>query len=409
MGMTGGPGQIGRVVLPAVAAVAAAGLLAALGLAVRGSDPARADTVVRAAQAASVELADGTTRAATVGMTVPKGATVRTDPGGSASLVSSGRTVLLGSATALTVVDGRREQLRSGLVFIDARRSPGVAVDAGAATVTATRGALARIERGTLLRAVAYRSTLHLRPTGRRSDVRVTSLHQVQVPDGGLPGAETPIALTPRDVWERSYVLDLVTADADLSALADGLDRNPASSAAVLRALGARGASYVAAAPAAAGEKPSETALAFVIASAAKRPAAFVAVRQDREQGGSWGVVAAIVQADVGAVSAALDTVLNPTEGPAILAAPAPGSGPRATTGTGTGSSPAPGSGPAGRPSSRPTSSPSPSADPVSQVVTTVRHLLPTPTPVAGPATPLQPSPSPPASPNLGGIGLNVG
>jgi hypothetical protein len=415
-GTMGRGGQIGRLPVSGLAALAAGSLIAALGLSACGSDPARADTVLRDPRAATVVLADGTTRAATAGMTVPKGATVRTEPGGSAALVAAGRSVLLGAGTAVTVVDGARERLDSGLVLVDARHAPGVAIDAGSATVSAGSGSLARVERGALLRAVAYRHDLHVRPTGRRSDVAVDALHQVQVPDGGLPGAETPIALTRGDTWERSYVLDLVTADADLTKVAAGLDGNPASSAAVLSAVPA---SYLASAPAAAGEKPSETALAFVIADAAKKPAEFAQVRQGREQGGSWGVVAAIFNADLAAVSAALDTVLNPTEGPAVLAAangpvpgtttrtaaPAPGAGPGTTPSTSPASA---GSTPGKRPSPRPSASPSPASDPVSQVVTTVTGLLPTPTPVAVPLAPLA-SPSPLVSLTVGGLGVSVG
>lgn len=400
-GMTGRAGQIGRqpgrrvtAVPSGVAILAAGSLLAALGLSACGPDAAHADTVLRAARAATVELADGGSRPASVGMIVPKGATVRTADGGSASLVAAGRTVLLGSASAVTVVDGQREQLRQGLVMIDARNAPGLALDAGAATVQAPRGALARVERGAVLRAASYRQSVTVRASGRRAEATVDRLHQVQVPDGGVPGRVTPLALTPHDTWERSYVLDLVTANDDLDALAEGLDRNPASGAAVLQAVPA---SYADVVTPATGEPRSETALAFVLARATHSggPAAYGKVRGLREDGGSWGVVAALVQADVAAVSAALDALLTATEGPAALAA---GNGastvpPSVLLGNG-GSSPAPSASsasapqssraPAGTASPRPSPRPSPSSDPVRDLVTTVTGLLPTavPTPL---------------------------
>jgi hypothetical protein len=385
-----------------VAVLAAGSMLAGLALSACGPDVASASTVLRSPRAATVELEGGESRPGTDGMAVPNGATVRTAPGGSASLVAAKRTVLLGSATAVTVTDGAREQLRQGLVFIDARRAPGIAIAAGAATVTASRGALARVERGVLLRAASFRGTLRVQATGRRGSAAVDALHQVQVPDGGRPGRKTPLALT-HDRWEQRYALGLVTADTDLVALADGLDKDPVASTAVLSVLPASytGSSTVA------GATPSDSALAFVVAKAAGASAE--TVRGWRADGGSWGVVAALAHADVKAVGAALDALLNPGGG-GVLAAPT-GPGTTATTGTGRGApvvaaSPNAGYHPTRKPSPRP--SPSASTDPVQDVVTTVTHLLPTPTPT--PVTqPLGPSPSPLIRVGVGGVGVSVG
>jgi hypothetical protein len=405
--MTGTVGQFGRrsrrrtAGIPSgVALLAAGSMLAALGLSACGPDVAAAKTVVRSPRAATVELRDGSSRPATDGMTVPKGATVRTAVGGSASLVAAKRTVLLGAETAVRVVDGGSEQLRQGLVMVDARRAPGLSLAAGAATVETPRGGLSRIERGVLLRAASFRDTLAVRATGRRGSTPVDALHQVQVPDGGVPGRVTPLALT-RDRWERRYALDLVTADTDLTALADGLDRDAASSSAVLSVLPA---SY---AGSAAGVSASEAALAYVVATAAH--AEPDAVRGWRADGGSWGVVAALAHADVAAVSAALDDILNPGGDTAVVAG-GPLSGQPGGTGTpvdgtpSTGPSTRPGTSPSARPSPRP----SPSSDPVQDVVTTVTGLLPTPTPT--PITvPIGPSPSPLLKIGVGGVGITVG
>ncbi|MCU1589142.1 MAG: hypothetical protein JWP11_398 [Frankiales bacterium] len=405
-GQTGRPAAWGTT---ATAVLAAGSMLVALGLSACSPSTASARTVLRSARAATLELAGGGTRAATVGMTVPKGATVRTEPGGSASLVAAGRTVLLGSATSVTVLDGARERLRRGLVMVDARHAPGLSLDAGAATVQTPPGGLARIERGVLLRAASFARTLTVRAAGRRGSAPVGRLHQVQVPDGGVPGRVTPLALT-RDSWERRYALDLVTADADLVALADGLDRNPASAASVLQVLPA---SFATAAPVT-GQPRSEAALALVVAKAAGRGDLYGKVRDLRADGGSWGVVAALVGAEVAKVSAALDSILNPAAQPPALALGTGGGTPTGGTGGGTGGpsvqpSPRPGGGATGRPSPRP--SPSPSSDPVQDVVTTVTGLLPTPTPT--PVTVGQLLPSPSASPlvsvHLGGVTVGVG
>lgn len=423
-GMTGistRSGQAGRPAdrrVTATAVLAASSLLAGLGLSACGSDPARASTVLRSARAVTLELAGGGTRAGTVGMTVPRGATVRTAPGGSAALSAAGRTVLLGGSSAVTVLDGEHEQLRQGLVLVDARRAAGLTLDAGPATVQTPGGGVSRVERGALLRAASYRKQLRVRATGRRATADVPALRQVQVPDGGLPGRVTPLVLTPHDAWERSVALDLVTADAELVALADGLDRNPTSGSAVVRAIPS---AYVAAAPPVRGEPRSETALAYVLARATRRPApaGFSQVRGLREDGGSWGVVAAIVGADVAAVSAALDAVLNPTEGPAVLAAG--GGGPQGPLGPLLGGGgPTPGQpadrspGQPGRPGSgspRPTPSPTPTSDPVKDVVTTVTGLLPspTPTPVITQPVPPSPTPSPLVVVHLPGVTATVG
>jgi hypothetical protein len=386
-----------------VAVLAAGSMLAALGLSACGPDVAKAATVLRGPRAATVELSDGSTRAATEGMTVPKGATVRTDPGGSAALVAAGRTVLLGSGTAVTVVDGEREQLRQGLVMVDARRSPGLSLAAGAATVQTPRGGLARIERGVLLRAASFGGTLQVRATGRKGSAPVKRLFQVQVPDGGVPGRVTALTLR-RDAWERRYALDLVTADADLTGLAEGLDRNPGSSSAVLQVLPASYAGFTATP----GERASETALALVVAKAAGADPADV--RDWRADGGSWGVVAALAGADVAKVSAALDSILNPGGGPVVaLGPPGPGASP---PGNGPGGGPSAGGSPSAgpRPSSGPTRrpSPSPSPDPVQDIVTTVTGLLPTPTP--SPVTvPVGPSPTPLVTVRVGGVAVSVG
>jgi hypothetical protein len=375
-------------------------MLAALALSACGPDVAAAKTVVRSPRAAVLELKGGGTRAATDGMTVPNGATVRTAPGGSASLLAAKRTVLLGSDSAVTVIDGEREQLRQGLVFIDARRSPGLSLAAGAATVTTQRGALARVERGVLLRAASFRGTLSVQATGRRGSTPVKGLHQVQVPDGGRPGRVTPLALT-RDRWERRYALDLVTADTDLTALADGLDRDSASAAALRAVLPASFGSALGI-----GTSASETALAYVVAKAAG--AQPDEVRGWRADGGSWGVVAALAGADVADISAALDAILNPGGAPVVATGP---TGPVTTTGApggNTGAAPSPSAG--GRPTAKPSPKPRPSAssDPVQDVVTTVTSLLPTPPP--SPITvPVGPSPSPIVKVGVGGLSVTVG
>jgi hypothetical protein len=422
--MTGGLGQIGhspgRRAFTSVAVLAAGSLLAAVGLSACGVDAAKASTVVRDARAATLQLADGTTKAASDGATVPRGAVVTTAPGGSVSLVTSGRVVLLGSDTSVAVLDGRREQLRKGLVMVDGRKAGELELDAGAATVTTTRGSVTRVERDALLRVASFRRDASVRAAGRRATVKVDALHQVQVPYGGLPGRVTALGLT-RDTWERRYALDLVTRDVDLNNLAAGLDANPSSTAAIGAVLPA---TYRNAVPLAAGEKASEQTLGFLIARAGHDDAkTYENVRGWRAEGGSWGVVAALADADVAEVSSALDAILEPNE-PVLAAEPGGGSidvgglfGGSGPTGSGgglgpgqTGASPRPVSGPA--PSRTPSPRPSSSPDPVQQVVTTVQSLLPSPPPVVPPPpaeTKPSASPSPLLQVDIGGIKVGLG
>jgi hypothetical protein len=415
--MTGGVGQIGHALgrrgLSSVAVLAAGSMLAAVALSACGVDVAKASTVVQDARAATLHLPDGTSAPVDDGTKVPKGATVSTAPGGSASLVTAGRVVLLGADSAVRVQDGRREQLRKGLVMIDARRAGDLELDAGAATVSTERGSLTRVERDALLRVASFRKGASVRAAGRRAHVAVDALHQVQVPYGGLPGRVTALGLT-RDTWERRYALSLVSSDIDLSNLAAGLDSDPESTRAIGAALPA---AFGSAAPLAAGERRSEQTLGFLVARAARGDKdTFQAVRRFRAEGGSWGVVAALVGAQVGQVSAALDALLSPDE-PVLAAEPGsgqvdvggllgggglPSGGSGVTPGGGTSPRPTTGPAPSGSPAPRPSASP----DPVEEVVRTVQSLLPSPPPIE-----LRPSPT--ATPLLqvgvGGVTLGIG
>ena len=303
-----------------LAGLLAATLVAGLALVARGPDPARAATFLTDPRAVTLTLVDGTATNPTGRTRVPSGATVSTAPGGSVGLSTADRTLLLGSDTAVTVLDGTRERLVRGLVMVDARRAGDLALDAGAATVRTPRGSLVRVERSLLLRVASFRGTPTVQPTGRKTRADVTALHQVQVPYGGLPGRVTALALT-RDGWERRFAQDLVTVDVDLNRLAAGLDGDASSRAAV-----AVPASFVAALPVPAGFTASEQALSYVVAQASRAPGlgAYARVRALRDEGGSWGVVAALVGADAAAVSAALDRQVGPGQPTLALGQPQP-------------------------------------------------------------------------------------
>lgn len=400
-------------------AVAAATVLAAASLAVvvGVDDPAAADTVVTSAVDAVVALPDGTTRTAVEGDRLPSGAQLRTGKGGAARLTTDGRDVLLGALSTVRVVDGVREVLERGQVMVDARTGPRLSLQTQGGTVSTAAGALARVERAALLRVAVYQGRASLSVAGRQATTAVPALHQVLAQYGGLPATPTVLALTPGDPWEVRYVNALVEADADLRGKQEGL--RGAEGAVVLAATRRDLVDASASCPAATTDR-GERALSLAVAEAADAAGSptdrLATVCSGRAEGGSWGVVAALVRASVSDVSARLDDVLevdtaavaavagtqpqDPVDLVFPTAAPSPG---------GPSSSPRPG------PTDRPTDDGSPTPEPpapspglVDTVVGIVTGLLPTPAPAA-PAPPVAVVPSPSATPLLQLGGLKVG
>jgi hypothetical protein len=137
-----------------------------------------------------------------------------------------------------------------------------------------------------------------------------------------------------------------------------------------------------------AGAPGSEGTLGYLIATAAPGSAPLGAryerVRELRTAGGSWGIVAAIVRAEVTRVGAALSALLEPGTVPVLAGGPldvAPGLGPSGAFSSPDGQPgdsagpgrrgderPAPPDGGGPRPSPSPTQTPGPD-DPVSEVV----------------------------------------
>ena len=414
--MLGQDGRAGSGWVAGVAGLLAAVLLTAVGVAALRTDTASADTVLQRGADARLVLPDGTARAAVEGERVPRGATVEAGRTG-AVLATRDREVHLGADARVTVVDGARQVLRRGFVMVDASDAPGLSLQTPAADVATADDALVRVDAGPLVRVGVLRgNAATVRAAGRRATSDVPTYFQVQVAGGGLPGEPSPFVLTPGDAYERDLATDLVTADEDLTALAARLDTDGAAGRVVMTAL----TSAVTTAPALApGTPASEGTLGFLIATAAGGPLAerYSRVRELRTAGGSWGVVAAIVDAEVARVSAALGALLDPGT-VAVLAggqldldavldpdasAPAPGTpddpaapAPRPTRGGGGGDG-------APQPTASPTPTPGPLApveDVVEEVVDTVLDLI-SPTPRPPVTVPLQVplvAPSPVAS-----------
>jgi hypothetical protein len=308
--------------VPAVAVAVALTLLAALTVAALSSSTAGAATVLHRGSAVAA-LAEGGSVPLAEGDEVPRGATVAAGRDG-AVLRTRDRDTWLSGDGEVVVLDGARQELRAGFVMVDARRGPALELSSPAAEVTTPSGAVSRVERAALLRVGSYAGDpVTVRAAGRAASVEVPRARQAQVPTGGLPGRVTPLALTPGDAYERRLAEDLVQTDEALSALARQLDEQDRPDALVRAAVAADVPSP---APLPAGAPPSEQTLAYLLARAAAGDTTggtavadrFAAVRDLRDDGGSWGVVASLVDADVDEVAGLLDGLLG-TE--AVLAA----------------------------------------------------------------------------------------
>jgi hypothetical protein len=364
----------------------------------RTGDPATAVSYLGEVRNAAVVLPDGSLLTARDGQRVPQGATVRTGAGGGATLSTAGRAVYLGALTTVHLVDGVHQGLERGQVMVDGRDGPQLRLDTRAGATDVAGGALVRVETGPVLRLAVFDGSASLTSAGRERRTPVAALHQVLASYTALPGQPTVLALTD-DAWEQRLAAELVNADKDLNSLARGLS-------------GPSGATVLQAAPVSLrdvtriGGDRGEQALSVAVAQASRREATLsetlTFVQQARDEGGSWGAVAALVSARVTAVSALLDALLTPSGAtpPPDLAGPSPRTtdllSPPPTTPDGSGGGPGPGS--SATPTSRgtSTSTPKPGATatpttPADDLITTVVGLLSSsPSPAASPkVTPL--------------------
>jgi hypothetical protein len=368
-------------------------LAASLTAALKDLDPASADTFVTAATRAQITLPNGEQKEATTGAKLPRGATLRTGDAGGARLSTAGRDVYVGALSTLKVLDGVRQQLDRGLLMVDTRSGPRLtlATTAGAGTVAAPEGALARVEQNVAtLRLAVYSGTASITAAGRSATAPVPALRQVRIPYGGVPEAITALSLTVKngvyDTWEQRLASSLVQADIDLNAFATGL--NGTDGQAVLQAapVAMRSMTLL-------GRTTGEQALSVAVAQKARLRQSvsenLAEVEQHRGDGGSWGVVAAIVRAPVTEVTQVLGASLDdPVTTPPLLAG-----GPRSGGSVD-------GSGGGSRPTSSPTPAPLPTRTPVivdpppppppprtviDEAVDAVASALPTPVPTPTP------------------------
>ena len=376
-----------------------------------------ATTTLRGVLAATVVHADGSTRPGIDGLKLRAGDVVRTGPRGRAELVTDKRVVYVGSAAAIQVVNGLHQVLRSGAVVADAQSGPELDLDVASLAVTVSSGSATRAERSVTSRIAALAGPTQVQSTaGRR--LTIDALHQAVVGGDALPDTSTPLRLTDDD-GEAHAVPTLVRDDETLNGLARGMDSTGPSTARVITASAAFGTQ-----PAPSGVGRSERLLPAVIAATGSKAGAeerYNRAVDYRKAGGSWGVIAHLLDVQAHGVVATL-AAFERTQPPgrigsvsAVLASAGLGSGGATagpdgggrstdTGGSGNGS----GDGGGGHPSTGPSPSPSPSASgPVGTVLGTVDDtvgqvlsLLPTPSPspTRAATTPTLPVPLPSVS-----------
>ncbi|HEV2888851.1 MAG TPA: hypothetical protein VGX28_00585 [Frankiaceae bacterium] len=346
----------------------AAALLAAAGL--TACSDVRDEDVTLAGVRDAVVVSGGSERAAAEGAKLGKGDRVRTGASGSATLVVRDRRVLLAPSTEVVVPDGASVDLARGALLVDHRDGPGVTVRAGDTTVDDIGDGAVRVERRLSVVVSALSAGSRVR-TASGQRLSMDPLYQVSVAGRALPREAAPLQLR-HDAWERDVVATLLADDTRLNALAAGLDRP----AAILPA------SF----PRTPGVRPSDTLLADAIDRAAGEQGRALSLRT---RGGSWGVVAALLDTSAVEVGTALSAVLRGVPAPSASSSPRPvvaGESPRGdVTRPRPSSSPAPsptrssGGGP--RPTPKPTTSPKPtsSPSPTDSLEDVIGQIIPTP------------------------------
>jgi len=274
---------------------------------------------------------------------------------------------------------------------------------AGALVLDEIEEGAVRVDRGFSTRVSVYSGGARATTSDRRLDV--PRLHQAAVAGRALPDRPTPLRLTGDD-WESLVIPAVTAADAELSQIARGIDRDvrltDSSRVQVLPAV-YRGALTELPSGAARSEALLPVAIGLAVDST-RVPRA----RQLRGEGGSWGVVAALVGARTASVSARLAQLLAE---PGEQAALAPVAEAPASSGVG-GPDPQPAGSPSPSPrpnGPRPSGSQAPSASPSpspssSDVVDTIRDLISSATPSASPLVVLSTralSSAPPKAPGV--------
>jgi len=382
----------------------------AAGLGACGPQRGDAVTVLTAASGAFVADPAGVEHPALEGERLRAGERVRSTTGRPV-LGTGGRRTTLAPASALVLTAPSEYALSFGALVLDRRRGPAVVLHAGQVQISELGRTAVRVERGFSVRVAVYGgggAAVRVAARGRA----LPALSEVIIPGASLPAQPAPLALRD-DLLDVVADPPLVADDVALRRRADGLDGPGGAVVATgLRAALPRVLPAALVAPNGSAAL-SERVLPVAIATSARgsRPAqAYDTVRSIRSAGGSWGVIAALVGAPLGAVEGAItalaDAVPAPAGAdPAGAAAAAAGATPGAPAGAanaGGGGGPLVLAGPRGAPGppgSAPTASRSAAPATPGPSGAARPSAPPAPSPSLAPASPTPP-PSPGASPN---------
>jgi hypothetical protein len=294
----------------AVAVTAASGVVIAERLA---TPLAQATTSLRDVSHAVVVSRLGAARPARDGMLVPPGSVVRTGRDGHATLVTRSRDVLLGAHAADQVVDGARQQLRTGTAVVDSVHGPGLRLDLAGDVLTVASGAATEAGRSVMVRVGSLQGAAVLQAPGGRRLV-VPALHQAVATGDSLPVSTTPLQLSDSSSEATAAPL-LVGDDEALRTLAHGIDSTEPAGLGTVDAAW-RGDAVGVATPAV----RSERALPVLIAMATPRSEGVLRTRLTRaatyrHAGASWGVVLHLLDGRSAAVLRAFDAVDSSPDG----------------------------------------------------------------------------------------------
>jgi hypothetical protein len=412
---------MGRTGQPAVILGTASLLVAVAGITValtRGEGPvAKAPTTVAAVRHAVMVSAAGVAVPVRRGERVPNGDVVRTARNGSVQLTTRGRTVYVGPAAALAVIDGAHQQLRTGSAVVDAQHGSGLQIDVAGDKLAVPDGSAVEATRSVSVVVGSLAGSSAITNSSARR-LTIPRLTQAAINGDALPAATTPLHLTAALMPTLAQVVPtLVDDDQALKTLASGIDQSGASTAQVIES------AWHGTPTSTPGPMPqSDRVLPIVIASAARTGGGSVQSRYDRvvdwrRAGGSWGVVVELLSSHASAVEATLASLergqpaghLGTLAVQALTRTQLPGAGnqpggndspnPGSSTGP-TPNGPSPTTGPTGSGGSP---SPSPSPDTVNKVVNTVNGVV---TQVTGLLPKKPPTPHPSKHPGglLGGL-----
>jgi hypothetical protein len=242
---------------------------------------------------------------------------IRTGENSEAELRLSGdRNINLAALSQARVIDGRTIENEKGMLKADT--TDRLQVQFG--DVTATAGdAHFRVDRGfSSARAASYRGSLRLDAVGQ-TRLTVPRLFEARVSAGDLPASPRPYSFDRKDLWDGPVLEDVILLDDALANWARGMKALVGPSrpgVPYFSGLADRPAGFV---------RPylrrptTDLLIGFNVADLAQKPLepAFQETMQYRQDGGSWGVVATIMDAKPKPLTTALEQV---TAGTGVVA-----------------------------------------------------------------------------------------